>query len=534
MTQWAWTLLGIGPTDDVRAIRSAYAAELKSFDVDAEHARFARLLEARDVALRLARSMPLPAESEPPRMAESGISLQPEPLSDAAHPDLEPSPNSAVHEATDAHYSALLACLSAPEDWHLPDAATSEAMLRHFRAILADPRMQQISFRAVAEQQFLHILSTTTPRCDPLLHEAIDAFGWRQHRGQLNQPQIIDSLLLYADGVVTRRRAYESAEQFRQQLENPSHEHHCAWQELNKSANLPFASRRVTVRQVRDLLVTLNEYFSPLLHRLDQDRVQFWDNKIHKREQLKGKIVGISVLLFFLAMVGAALFAPKTPQAPQPTPFPTFAASFVGLGKFEVDVAPALRITMPGVNTASLKAANPSLYEALQKRWGDARDANLPPEDFSLSTVKWLRSQFGGNLERAQRADIDAYRRIELKRLRLLETSSDTACALYLSGLSPPPTSSPEDEHQLALLEAKLLQITPYKARPPAPATRTFAIPGEVVHRIQLETGLPPEQLAAALKRNGPARAKCRVRMALIEAALNTSGKKGLELLRAM
>ncbi|MHA4899807.1 hypothetical protein, partial [Enterococcus faecium] len=90
-----------------------------------------------------------------------------------------------------------------------------------------------------------------------------------------------DSLLLYADGVVTRRRAYESAEQFRQQLENPSHEHHCAWQELNKSANLPFASRRVTVRQVRDLLVTLNEYFSPLLHRLDQDRVQFWDNKIH-------------------------------------------------------------------------------------------------------------------------------------------------------------------------------------------------------------------------------------------------------------
>ncbi|MGB3929553.1 MAG: hypothetical protein WBL20_11370, partial [Sphingobium sp.] len=47
----AWRLLGLAPTDDKRAIRSAYAARLKAIDPDADRDGFAALRAARDLAL---------------------------------------------------------------------------------------------------------------------------------------------------------------------------------------------------------------------------------------------------------------------------------------------------------------------------------------------------------------------------------------------------------------------------------------------------------------------------------------------------
>ena len=52
-----WSLLGIGPTADTSAIRKAYAEKLKAMDVDADVSGFAQLRQARDLALRLARSL---------------------------------------------------------------------------------------------------------------------------------------------------------------------------------------------------------------------------------------------------------------------------------------------------------------------------------------------------------------------------------------------------------------------------------------------------------------------------------------------
>ncbi|MEE4452431.1 hypothetical protein [Novosphingobium resinovorum] len=52
-----WSLLGIAPTGDARAIRSAYAARIRTMDLDADVEGYAALRQARDAALRIAKSM---------------------------------------------------------------------------------------------------------------------------------------------------------------------------------------------------------------------------------------------------------------------------------------------------------------------------------------------------------------------------------------------------------------------------------------------------------------------------------------------
>lgn len=52
-----WSLLGIAPTADAREIRKAYAERLKGMDVDSDVAGFAQLRQARDLALKLAKTM---------------------------------------------------------------------------------------------------------------------------------------------------------------------------------------------------------------------------------------------------------------------------------------------------------------------------------------------------------------------------------------------------------------------------------------------------------------------------------------------
>ncbi|MBC9881421.1 hypothetical protein G8O24_29275 [Bradyrhizobium sp. INPA01-394B] len=46
-----WDELGIGPCDDPKAVRRAYAARLKKLDIDQDPAAFARLREALEWAL---------------------------------------------------------------------------------------------------------------------------------------------------------------------------------------------------------------------------------------------------------------------------------------------------------------------------------------------------------------------------------------------------------------------------------------------------------------------------------------------------
>lgn len=527
-------MLGIAPTDDVRAIRSAYAAMLKSFDPDEDQPRFARLREARELALRLARSasaLPQEAAADPEWPADDEFAPSPSYAIESPG-SVAPSP---ADNSVDDHYSTLVTMLSAPGDGRPPDAPTAARMLEHFEAILADPRMQQLSFRAAAEDRLLHVLSTTTPQSDPLLPRAIDEFGWRDRGGQLSQPQIIDALVHYADDSRRRHHVLDSVAQFRADLQNPAHEHHRAWRDLTGTGGTRTTRGPLTIPRVNALLDALREYFPPLLGELNEDRVRYWEGQARRRQQRKQWIIGSIAMLVVAAFFGLVMLAPPEPQqSSRRTSVADLVPNRGALSAIDLDLAPALREVLPDTSTADIERWNPTLYAALKERWSDARSEGVAPSNFTDTTVDWLHALFAANLDRAPRDDIEEYRQIEAHRLKTLDELGGTACADFMDGKVSPPLLDHDYRERLTTLEGRLILDVPYRGLPAATAPRSFLIPGSVMAQLGERTGLSRARLSTALDRHGPAHAQCKARIALIEAALHLKSAAGLALLRAM
>ncbi|MEG3147971.1 hypothetical protein U1839_25255 [Sphingomonas sp. RT2P30] len=535
MTHWVWAMLGIAPTDDVRAIRSAYAAMLKSFDPDADLERFARLREARELAVRLARS----ATAPPPEVAADAEGPADDAFAPASAYPADPPPaalsSPSPEDRIDAHYATLVAMLSAPGDGRPPDADTAARMLEHFEAILADPRMQQLTFRAAAEDRWLHVLSTTTPHSDPLLPRAIEEFGWRNRGGQLSQPQVIDALVHYADDSRRRHHVLDSVAQFRADLQNPAHEHHRAWRDLTGTGDTDTPRGLLTVPRVNALIEALREYFPPLLNELNEGRVRYWQVQAQRREQRKQWIIGPIAVLVVAAFFGLVMLAPPDPQQPPRRPgVVDFLPDSVSLRNVDLDLAPALKQVLPDTSAADVARWNPTLYAALKQRWNDARRDDTTPGYFTTMTVEWLHAVFAANLDRAPRDDLEEYRQIEAHRLKALDERGGTACADYMDGKTPPPALDHDYQERMTTLEGRVILDMPYRGLPAAPPARSFIIPGAVMAQIGKRTGLPRARLSDALDRHGPAHAQCAARIALIDAVLHLQTSAGLTLLRDM
>lgn len=529
-------MLGIAPTDDVRAIRTAYAAMLKSFDPDADPERFARLREARELAVRLARSA---TASSPETSADAvptpdaAFGPAPSHTTDPPQP-AAPSPPS-PEDRIDAHYAALVAMLSARGDGRAPDADTAARMLEHFEAILADPRMQQLSFRAAAEDRWLHVLSTTTPQSDPLLPRAIDEFGWRNRGGQISQPQVIDALVHYADDSRRRHHVLDSVAQFRADLQNPAHEHHRAWRDLTGTGDSDAPRGLLTVPRVNALIEALHQYFPPLLGELNEDRVRYWQVQAQRREQRKQRIAALVALLVIAGVIGLVMLAPPDrKQPPQQAGVVDLLPDSVSLRNVDLDLAPALKQVLPDTSAADVARWNPTLYAALKQRWNDARLDSTTPGYFTTMTVDWLHAVFAANIDRAPREDLEEYRQIEAHRLKMLDERGSTACADYLDGKTPPPVLDHDYQERMTTLEGRVILDMPYRGLPAAPPARRYIIPGALVDEIGERTGLPPARLSVALDRHGPSHAQCAARIALIGAAVRLKTAKGLALLRDM
>jgi len=305
---WVWATLGIESTDDPRVIRSAYATILKSFDPDGDQPRFAQLRQARDLALQAARSTRSLShgESLPIGVKPDVAAVDREKINHCETPEYRPefdfTQESSPRDALDEHYSTLFRLLHSPENGRPPDADKADKMLAHFRLILTDSRMEQLTFRAAAEEQIFHLLSTTIPQSDPLLHLAIDEFGWRQRDGQIGQSNIIDTLIRYADDSANRQRIFESSDNFRDQLEQPDHEYHLAWRELKRSSVESTGSGGLSTRNVAGLVTVLQEYFPPLLAELNEGQVIYWQEKYRKNVERRNGAIGLSMLFIILTL----------------------------------------------------------------------------------------------------------------------------------------------------------------------------------------------------------------------------------------
>lgn len=171
-----WDTLGIAETDDIAAVRSAYARALKQIDMDADPRAYIALREARDHAIGMIRYAAMEVDDDE-------IAFVPAPT---------PTPITIPEGNFEEHFSAL-AHLLANEVSSL--SPVDDTLLRaRFDALFGDNRMEEITFRAQAEAQLADLIAATLPQSQALIVPAIRAFGWAGP-ARIDMPPAIAAIL---------------------------------------------------------------------------------------------------------------------------------------------------------------------------------------------------------------------------------------------------------------------------------------------------------------------------------------------------
>lgn len=323
-----WRMLEIERTDDVVAIRRAYARRLKQTDVEADPAAFIALREALERALDYAASSPSSSSDGPEADLLSGESRAPAPppAGDLTAPelacgDVEGAIRAALGGPPPSHFrlppdsapagGGEATIVPAPDGELAPTApdlplahppadrvaafeggaAVDEHMLRDLRfrelgellfgeeappksrvrqaaaAILDDPQMTNLKYAAEVEAWMVEAICASSPRSDPVIAEAVPHFGWDADYGKLGQPHQVAA-------IVERWRAL----MFLHYVSQPRHEYHVAWRELTRPDDSRYIWNRWLIEgKVRSLLTVIREKYPSAESGLDAYRVGLWD-----------------------------------------------------------------------------------------------------------------------------------------------------------------------------------------------------------------------------------------------------------------
>lgn len=537
-----WRVLDIAPTDDARAIRQAYARQLRAMDVDADPAGFAELRHARDWALRgTAATEPAKPVALAPQMGDADLLAKDppagtsvidratgaDPLPPVEHapplpgPADPPSGDPALH-AIAAHQQRLLGLLTLGDGrTRLPPEAEAELLL-HFEALLADPRLQQVAVLADAERWFSELFAAAIPRSDVLLPRAVAHFGWADAASEYGRSPAITR-------VAQRARSLA----FLAEVEAPGHRWHRAWTELTRPATeRSWRDLRVRRSTVLQLLATVRRYYPELESHLDWFRVGIWERPLRLQTAIT-MLLGCGYALFALAglLTNISNWAP--PIFVRPIPHVAFGGP-QGLTNPESDIDEALADATGGqLRIAAVKARNRAFEKLMHKRWADARARGEGLADFVNSTPTFLAERFGADVQRADYRTAAAARSLLLARLRAARAVSPEACLSLLVETPGGPASLGPD---LAKRQQQVMIDTILKAddgKPIRQRSHVFRMSGTVVTAAAAQAGMTREGFVRALG-HGTAAARCTAWIALLDTALALSPAQGLALLRTM
>ncbi|MEG3149855.1 hypothetical protein U1769_08145 [Sphingomonas sp. ZT3P38] len=578
-----WRRLKIEPTRDIAAIRSAYAAVLKSIDPDTDRAGFEALREAREQALAFARrddgaviddeaatshdiAIPLgaygrgnldapilgdnrprgdvtttvpPAAEElfqtferPASTGGQGRVIPLHGLNDAlvirvlglsrVSSMLENSPLTAP-ESFDEHYRAVLSILFGEDGQFVRITGNVADILRnHVAALLRDPRMAEIAFYADAERWFAQIVSRGMPRSDVILAPVIEHFGWLASRGRIDQSTEIAAVVARHDSLV-----------FLAAVGRPQHPLFVAWNELTRPANeRSHRDYSVSRKKVNELLEIVRRDYPDLEQAMDWYRVSLWENPTSISSRLPGGFYFLLtwVIIFGLGSLGYCSPSQRRPSYISPPP----ALILDELVSPDDDINAALRdVANASVSMHLLREKKPSLAAMLEAKWQKAKELKQGRDAFLRDTTRLLFQRYRNGLRRADHALISQYRQLDLDEAKAALEAGSVGCSSYFQGgYSPGPRSVEFGRRNSEIIVRVLTELDTDPPR--GPVSRMFTIKGAVVDASAIRAGMTRTRFLAAMDEMPSSLPRCRTRIALLETALALPPKDGLKLLRDM
>lgn len=531
MSRSIWAILGIRATRDVSEIKRAYAAKLKTIDMDADPEAFQALREAREIATRLAEQQfddnPYDAEddADAPAAELDGFEPATEP-----EPDLQAAEREPVDPVTaelNRHHDALCAILFDIHDGNFYPATPDEeqAMLHHFAGIAASPNLDNVDTLANASHWFAGAIAQMTPRSDALIEPASQLFGWGQSDELGEDPAL---------AAVMQRRADLK---FRDEVTQPSHRLNGAWNELIKPADEHSKRGWQSRRKVMELLGKVRSEHPTLERQMDWLRVDLWENS---SPMLEARNFGPALIAIFIAIrIFSSVF--DGPETPRPDANPVaFSSSFeqpkpARLTNATDDIDRAMRGYTGGeISAERLELENPKLYQLFKMIWYGKKEANASAMEFDGRVQALLNDHLKSEWSHADGEML--YERFRLNRsiAQNLARTSPEACSRYFSVGGEQQLHEVHRRRQAALTNKLILAIDPDRPVKRFGTSISFSLPSSVVEQVGAKSGVKEAELKQALRLDGEPLPLCKVHLALLDVVLDLPPAKRTPILRDM
>ncbi len=275
----AWQILGIGPTDEVRAIKRAYGQKLKAIDVEANPDAFIALRAALEDAVWQAETG---CFSDGDADEDANADANADADDESAGLEGENEANAADYDAdeyddedawyrdtprpecADIHQARIVDLLwgDAPVD------EIADALKISVNAILSDPEMENIDHAANVEDWLSWVITDTMPRSDVLLDPVVQYFRWGTRAKSVYVP--------YAILTAAKRQAD------RRRLANMEGMGHTILQLLKKDApeSLGWIRRVSQKNAVQDFLADIRSHNPTIEWALNPAHVAMWDDQL--------------------------------------------------------------------------------------------------------------------------------------------------------------------------------------------------------------------------------------------------------------
>lgn len=581
-----WHVLGIAPTDDVRAVRRAYAARLKSIDIDTDPEGYAALRLARDAALRAANGQGdggdrMDGADAPAPQGEGELRLRINPFHAPAIMAsaqgggwLSLRTLALPSDPVLWFWSALIGRSSGGIDAILPipecatlkpprlDAHVAPTVIAFAGTDAAEPEFDH--FEAIIAILFRDGVRRDTMPSDEEESTLLAHFDGIRHGRRIGEMNYYADVERWCADIIAhgapasnclmgpaadffrwRERAGELGEGdavafinrrlkvfgFIEAVSKPEHPWSKAWTELTTYAHEH--SRRgwgVKRQHVRELLEHVRSDHPDVEQHFDGTRVALWETK---REwgsfPWVQVVVGGFMLLSVLGKCSQEMSRPPLP--PIDLASPGYIAPDPTQERFQIDNALRAR----GYTDLTLAVAdkeNPELAQMLKSNWTVVAEEGRGMGGFEDRLASALNDRLILAIRTAPYEEVADYQRNRIAWARAYRELGAVMCDDYLRrGETPPVAGWTEFQGRQRAIEERVLRTA--KA-PFPPGGGGVTIPGEIVEEVLNRTRLPEARVRASIRGDGDATDRCAVRIALLDAVLRMPRKQGLPILRAL